>query len=146
MRLSSADRALVAAAKDAIRRGFLPEWHHVGAAIRTPAGRIYTAVNLDAYVGSCAVCAEACALGAAYAAGERAFDTCVAVRWTGRGEPLVVAPCGKCRELLFDYGDPYVLHPKGASIAKTRVRRLLPEAYERPGEHRGDPATARPRR
>jgi len=146
MRLTAADRALVAAAKDAIRRAFVKEWHHVGAAIRTRAGKVYSAVNLDTYVGSCAICAEACALGAAYAAGARAFDACVAVRYTGRGEPTVVAPCGRCREMLFDYGDPYVLYPTARSVAKARASALLPDAYLRPGERRGDPATARPRR
>lgn len=144
MRLTADDRALIAAATDAIRRAFVPEWHHVGAALRTRTGKVFSAVNLDTYVGSCAICAEACALGAAYAAGERGFDACVAVRWRGRGTPTVVAPCGRCREMLHDYGDPWVIHPTTRGVAKTRASGLLPDAYLRPGERRGDPATARP--
>lgn len=135
MPLSSADLALVAAASDAIRRMYVPDWQHVGAALRAASGRVYSGVNLDAYVGRCAVCAEAVVLGKAYSEGERAFDAIVAVRWVGRGEPEVVSPCGICRELLADYGDPFVLHPgpRGA-LVRTRASRLLPARYGRAGE------------
>lgn len=137
VRLSPPDRALVTAAEDAIRRMYVPDWQHIGAALRAASGRVFTGVNLDAYVGRCAVCAEAAVLAAAYAAGERAFDTIVAVRWVGRGRPKVVTPCGICRELLTDYGDPYVVVPgtRGA-LARVRASSLLPARYGREGEAR----------
>ena len=49
--------------------------------MRTRDGRIVTGVNLDAYLGRMAVCAEASALGRSVTeAGEFGIDTIVAVR------------------------------------------------------------------
>ena len=137
MRLRPADRALVVAASDAIRAAYVPDWQHIGAALRAASGRVYQGVNLDAYVGRCALCAEAVVLGMAYASGERAFDAIVAVRFIGRGAPVVVSPCGICRELLSDYGDPYVVHPDALGrLVRTRASALLPKRYGRAGEER----------
>ena len=63
--LSEADRALVEAATEAIHRRYRYDWQEVGAALRTRSGKIFTGVNLDAYLGRMAVCAEAVALGQA---------------------------------------------------------------------------------
>jgi cytidine deaminase len=142
--LTAKDRALVAAATDVIRRMVRPGWQHVGAALRTAGGRVYTAVNLDTYVGRCALCAEAAALGKAYSEGERRFDTVVAVRWIGRGEPHVVSPCGICREMLADYGDPWVIHPARGRLRRTRASALLPSRYERRGDARANGLARRP--
>jgi cytidine deaminase len=135
--LSAKDRALVEAATETILRLYEPDRHHVAAALRTRGGRVFTAVHLDAYVGSCAVCAEAAALASAASAGERDLDTIAAVRWRGVGKPAVVSPCGRCRELLVDYGDPWVVHAgtSGAPV-RTRASRLLPAPYRRREEPR----------
>ena len=63
--LSKQDQELIAAATEAIKRRYRNDWQEVGAAFRTRDGRIYTGVNLDAYLGRMAVCAEAVALGRA---------------------------------------------------------------------------------
>ena len=79
--LSARDHELIAAASDAIKRRYRNDWQEVGAALRTRDGRIYTGVNLDAYLGRMAVCAEAVALGRAVTeTGETGIDTIVAVR------------------------------------------------------------------
>ena len=49
--LSERDRELIAAASEAIKRRYRYDWQEVGAALRTRDGRIYTGVNLDAYLG-----------------------------------------------------------------------------------------------
>jgi cytidine deaminase len=76
--------------------------------MRTRDGRIVTGVNLDAYLGRMAVCAEAVALGRAITdMGETGIDTIVAVRHPKPTESdqavAVVSPCGSCRELIWDY-------------------------------------------
>ena len=49
--------------------------------MRTRSGKIFTGVNLDAYLGRMAVCAEAVALGRAFVdLGDDGIDTIVAVR------------------------------------------------------------------
>ena len=118
---------------------YVPDWQHVAAALRTKAGRVLTAVNLDTYVSRCAVCAEAVVLGSAFSEGERDFDTIVAVRWVGKGVPEVASPCGICREMLSDYGDPWVLHAEGGAVRRTRASALLPSRYRRRGEGRSTP-------
>ena len=106
--LGQRDRELIAAATDAIKRRYRNDWQEVGAALRTRDGRIYTGVNLDAYLGRMAVCAEAVALGRAVTdVGETGIETIVAVRHPdpdGADQAIVVvSPCGSCRELIWDY-------------------------------------------
>src|SRR5213082_1040053 len=106
--LSQRDQELIAAAREAIKRCYRNDWQEVGAALRTRDGRIYTGVNLDAYLGRMAVCAEAVALGRAVTdVGETGIETIVAVRHRDADEAdqaiVVVSPCGSCRELIWDY-------------------------------------------
>ena len=79
--LSERDRELIAAASEAIKQRYRNDWQEVGAALRTRDGRIYTGVNIDAYLGRMAVCAEGVALGRAVTeVGETGIETIVAVR------------------------------------------------------------------
>ncbi|MGB6655131.1 MAG: cytidine deaminase, partial [Xanthobacteraceae bacterium] len=41
----------------AIKQRYRDDWQEVGAALRTRSGKIFTGVNLDAYLGRMAVCA-----------------------------------------------------------------------------------------
>ena len=63
MPLNTKDQELIDAATTAIKARYRNDWQEVGAALRTRDGRIVTGVNLDAYVGRGAVCAEAVAIG-----------------------------------------------------------------------------------
>src|SRR5260370_37649796 len=103
--LNDRDRELIAAASEAIKRRYRNDWQEVGAALRTRDGRIYTGVNLDAYLGRMAVCAEAVALGRAVTdVGETGIETIVAVRPPGAaaGEQAIRggAPRGGGRRLV----------------------------------------------
>ncbi|HXX04051.1 MAG TPA: cytidine deaminase [Xanthobacteraceae bacterium] len=138
--MSKADRELIAAASAAIKSRYRDDWQEVGAALRTRSGKIFTGVNLDAYLGRMAVCAEAVALGRAVVdLGEAGIDTIVAVRHPSPAEKdqtiAVVSPCGACRELIFDY-DPRarVIVPNGKSAAAVPIGDLLPNKYSRGSE------------
>ena len=87
-RLGKADEELIAVARATIKRCYRGDWQEVGAALRTRSGKIFTGVNLDAYLGRMAVCAEAVALGHAVVdLGDAGIDTIVAVRHPGaRGQ------------------------------------------------------------
>ena len=135
--LSDRDKELVAAATQAIKQRYRYDWQEVGAALRTRAGKIFTGVNLDAYLGRMAVCAEAVALGRAFVdLGDAGIDTIVAVRHPDPDEKdqriAVVSPCGACRELIFDY-DPKarVIVPSGAAAVVVPIAHLLPNKYRR---------------
>ncbi len=136
-KLTGTDNELIAAATAAIKQRYRNDWQEVGAALRTRDGRVVTGVNLDAYVGRGAVCAEAIAIGTALTAkGDNGIETIVAVRHPKPGEPggiAVVSPCGTCRELIHDY-DPQarVIVPDGDNgPAVVTIGELLPNKYRR---------------
>ncbi|MEE1787334.1 cytidine deaminase [Streptomyces sp. SP17BM10] len=123
--LSAAHQELVDAAEDVARRFARADEHTVAAAARNADGRIVTALNAYHFTGG--PCAELVLIGAA--AGQGAYDltAIVAVGDRGRG---VIAPCGRCRQVLLDYFPGIeVLVGRGPDLRAVRVRDLLPEAY-----------------
>lgn len=56
MPLAAPDQALVDTAVAAIYARHRPDWHVVGAALRTRTGRVFTGVQLEASVGGVAAC------------------------------------------------------------------------------------------
>ena len=136
-KLSKADKELIAAATAAINERYRYDWQEVGAALRTRSGQIFTGINLDAYLGRMAVCAEAVALGRAFVdLGDDGIETIVAVRHPDPEEKnqavAVVSPCGACRELIFDYDrKARVIVPNGRSAEVVPIADLLPNKYRR---------------
>jgi cytidine deaminase len=135
--LSEKDKELIAAAIDAIRPRYRNRWQEVGAAMRTRDGRIVTGVNIDAYIGRIAVCAEAIAIGRAITeTGDRGIETIVAVRHPKPDEPgniAVVSPCGICRELIHDYDAKarVIVPDNGREPTVVTIGELLPNKYRR---------------
>ena len=136
-KLGKGEQDLIAAARAAIRQRYRDDWQEVGAALRTRSGKVFTGVNLDAYLGRMAVCAEAVALGRAVVdVGDDGIDLIVAVRHpppADRDQTIaVVSPCGACRELIFDYDrKARVIVPSGKSAAVVPIADLLPNKYTR---------------
>ncbi|MGB6534358.1 MAG: cytidine deaminase [Xanthobacteraceae bacterium] len=135
--MGKAEKELIAAAIAAIKQRYRYDWQEVGAALRTRSGKIFTGVNLDAYLGRMAVCAEAVALGRALVdLGDAGIETIVAVRHPDPEEKdqsiAVVSPCGACRELIFDYDrNARVIVPNGKSASVMPIADLLPNKYRR---------------
>jgi cytidine deaminase len=137
--LSEVDKKLIAAATEVISQRYRNDWQEVGAAMLTRDGRIVTGVNIDAYIGRIAVCAEAIAIGRAITeTGDHGIDTIVAVRHPKPGEPgniAVVSPCGICRELIHDYdAKAKVIVPDGRGPKVVSIGELLPNKYRRGSE------------
>jgi cytidine deaminase len=125
--LDSNDKKLIEAARSIISKRFKEDYHHVGAALQTKSGKIFSAVHLEAYIGRVAVCAEAIAIGMAAAEGDTEIETIVAVDRQGQ----VVPPCGMCRELISDYAPSCkVIVTEEESTA---INELLPRKYQRLG-------------
>lgn len=113
------DDELVAAATAALEPVADGDFRTVGAAVRDVSGAIYTGVNLFHFTGG--PCAEMVAL--ANAGGARLVRV-VAVGDENRG---VLAPCGRCRQVLMDLAPGIrVMLPDGAVRP---VEELLPQAY-----------------
>jgi cytidine deaminase len=135
--LSDRDLELIEAARDIIRRRYRHDWQEVGAALRVRSGKVFTGVNLDAYLGRMAVCAEAVALGQAITnVGELGIESIVAVRHSSPTEQeqaiAVVSPCGACRELIWDYDrEARVIIPGPQGPRVVSIGELLPNKYSR---------------
>ncbi|MHA6696145.1 cytidine/deoxycytidylate deaminase family protein [Homoserinimonas sp. A520] len=98
--------------------------HTMGAAVRDAGGRMFAGVNLFHFTGG--PCAELVALGAARANGGRGITTIVAVGNHGRG---VVGPCGRDRQVLFDYYQGIrVLLPTADGVRVATIEALMPFA------------------
>jgi cytidine deaminase len=140
VKLTKADEELIEVAREAIRRRYRNDWQEVGAALRTRGGQVVTGVNLDAYLGRMAVCAEGVALGRVITdLGEAGIETIVAVRHPKPTEQnrelLVVSPCGSCRELIWDYDrNARVIVPAEKGVTVSTISDLLPNKYKRGAE------------
>ena len=71
----------------------------VGAAIRTAAGTIYTGCNVENVAYPEGTCAEAGAIAAMVAAGERDITEAYVIA----DSPMPVTPCGGCRQKLAEF-------------------------------------------
>jgi cytidine deaminase len=134
--LDPSDHELIEAARQTIAERYKENRHHIGSALRTKSGHIFTAIHLDTYVGRASVCAEAIAVGQAMTAGENEIVTIVSVRHPRPRETYreiqVVSPCGICREMLADFAPQCrVILPAEAGLAKQLVTELLPNKYFR---------------
>ena len=99
--------------------------HTVAAAAMDTTGRIHTGVNVHHFTGG--PCAELVVLGVAAAAHAGPLVTIAAVGDNGRD---VLAPCGRCRQVLLDlHPDVRVVLP-GPQDAP--IHHLLPHAYRHP--------------
>lgn len=128
--LTGADRELIDAAAATIDASTDAEGadgsgiHTMGAAVRDASGRIHVGVNLWHFTGG--PCAELVALGTARANGARRIEAIVAVGNHGRG---VVGPCGRDRQILFDYHPGIrVLLPTANGVRAAAIEELLPLA------------------
>ena len=96
--------------------------HTMGAAVRGADGTMYGGINLYHFTGG--PCAELVALGHARASGARELSAIVAVGNYGRGP---VGPCGRDRQILFDYHPGIrVILPSPEGIRSVKITDLMP--------------------
>ena len=118
---------LVARAREAMRHAYAPySEFRVGAAIEAADGRMFAGCNVESASYGLTICAERMALGAAVAAGARAFRR-VAV--TTEVDPPA-APCGACRQLLAEFGTAVEVIAVGPTTERRwTLAALLPDAF-----------------
>jgi len=100
----------------------------VGAALRTPAGKIYTGCNIENATYGLTVCAERTAIFKAISEGERRFDAIAVVTDTDTLTP----PCGACRQIIWEFcGDvPVVLANLKGKTETFRMSQLFPKPFD----------------
>ena len=126
--LNDVDRELIRRGLEVLARNFDDGVynHTVGCALLCKNGNIYTGINCDGIHGSCA---EYVTISMAISAGEREFDTIVAVH--DKQTDYVISPCGNCRQMLFEYcPDVKVIVNDGeGNLIKVLAKDLLPFAW-----------------
>ncbi|MFO1143285.1 MAG: cytidine deaminase [Amaricoccus sp.] len=100
----------------------------VGAAIRCADGSVFAGCNVENVAYPQGTCAEAGAIAAMVAAGQRAIAEVLVVA----DGPLTIAPCGGCRQKLAEFAvgeTPVVLAGLDGERARTTIGALLPGAF-----------------
>lgn len=120
---------LFAAAADARSRAYVPYSRFaVGAAIRSPSGRIFRGANVENAAYPVGVCAEASAISAMIEGGDRTIDEILVI---GGGD-LLVTPCGGCRQRIREFAGPqtpvHIAGPEGVRATFT-LEALLPHSF-----------------
>ena len=97
----------------------------VGACVRAASGRLYAGCNVENASYPVGQCAEATAIGAMVAAGDRQIVELVLL--TEGARPC--SPCGRCRQQLAEFARPdariHLCGPEGAQVTTT-LGDLLP--------------------
>ena len=100
----------------------------VGAALRAGSGAVFTGCNVENAAYPQGTCAEAGAIAAMVAAGERAIDVILTV---ADGE-MLATPCGGCRQKIREFATSatviHVAGPEGVRATYT-VDALLPHSF-----------------
>ncbi|MBZ6286319.1 cytidine deaminase [Streptomyces olivaceus] len=116
--------ALRTAAREAMARAYAPySGYAVGAAALVDDGRTVTGCNVEnaSYgIGLCAECGLVSQLRLT-GGGRLTHFVCV----DGEGEVLV--PCGRCRQLLYEFGGPEMLLETPEGVLP--LSRMLPQAF-----------------
>ena len=96
---------------------------HVGAALLVE-GKVFTGCNVENLSFGLTMCAERVAVGAAVAAGLTKLEAVAVVADTG----VPISPCGACRQVLAEFGDPLVCLANREERLVFRLSELLPRA------------------
>jgi cytidine deaminase len=100
----------------------------VGAAVRTPSGKVFTGCNVENAAYPLGTCAEAGAIAAMVAAGETAIDVILTV---AVGD-MLATPCGGCRQRIREFATSatviHVAGPEGVRKSYT-MDELLPDSF-----------------
>ncbi|MEQ8848720.1 cytidine deaminase [Botrimarina sp.] len=121
------EQELIDAASAARANAYAPfSEYKVGAAVRDDRGRVTAGANVENSSYGLTICAERVAIGAAVAAGAKRI-VAAAVVTDG-----AAAPCGACRQFLFELGPDcrvLLVGADGAVRSARTIGELLPDGF-----------------
>lgn len=120
---------LVEAARTMLDRAYAPySKFHVGAAILTEAGNLYTGCNVENASYGVTNCAERTAIFSAVAAeGPGMKLRAVAVL---NSQTMPCSPCGACRQVIYEFGPKaLVIYQGNNSLSEATADQLLPAGF-----------------
>jgi cytidine deaminase len=126
----AAARGLLDRAREARANAYAPYSRFpVGAALLAADGRVFTGCNVENASYGLTNCAERVAIGSAVSAGAREF---AAIAVIGPEDAQPCAPCGACRQVLYEFGAELpVIFPSGdaGGYQVRTMGELLPGAF-----------------
>jgi len=133
-RLTPEQRKLLQTASELLLRRAEEGKHHIASALSTVSGEVFVGLHLSASIGVGSVCAEEVAIGASQLAHDNEIASIVSVRrvFSEKGDLEIVPPCGRCRQLILQYGAAasVVLQVHGSPRA-VKVEDILPFPFLR---------------
>ncbi len=127
--MTDIDAELIAAARAVRENAHAPySRFKVGAAVRAASGKVYAGCNVENVAYPEGTCAEAGAIAAMVAAGEKRLIAVVVIADC----PAPVPPCGGCRQKLAEFGGPTVpvtLATTDGRTLATTIADLLPGSF-----------------
>lgn len=126
-------KALVEAAFAMLPKAYAPYSHfHVGAALLTKDGEVFTGCNVENASYGAAICAERTAFVKAVSEGKREFQAIAVVGGREGAVTDFTPPCGICRQVMAEFGGPdfqILLAKSPEEIRCLTLAELLPEAF-----------------
>jgi len=104
---------------------------HVGAAVLTKNGKVFTGCNVENASYSVSICAERVALTKAISEGFREIEA-IAIAARSEDEVKSAPPCGTCRQFISEFGkdiEVIFLSSEG-SLVSEKIASLLPRGFE----------------
>jgi cytidine deaminase len=120
---------LMRSARAAMKKAYAPySKFHVGAAVLTKDGQVFSGCNVENASYGMTNCAERTAIFSAVAQlGPKLEVTAVAVA-NDHGVPC--SPCGACRQVIYEFGPDAIVFFQGAEGEKqAHITELLPEGF-----------------
>lgn len=120
------DAELVSKALEMLDNAYAPYSRlHVGAAVRSSSGKIFTGCNVENASYGLTTCAERVAIFSAVASGEKDLDT-IAIVSEDIGEPV---PCGACLQVMIEFGIKRVVIGNKDGYHAYHIGELLPKPF-----------------
>lgn len=126
------NRELLKIAEEVVSMAYVPYSNfHVGAALLTKSGKVYTGCNVECASFGGTNCAERTAIFKAISEGEREFDA-IAVASDNSKKGLETFPCGICRQVISEFGKDIriILGVSDGDIREFTISDLLPYSFQ----------------
>ncbi len=119
---------LIGKAKEGMRHSYAPySGFHVGAALMTSSGEIFTGCNIENASYGDTICAERTAIFKAVSEGYRDITDIAIV---SSDDALAPYPCGLCLQVMAEFMPEAVVHVvSGTKTVSFTVKELLPQAF-----------------
>ena len=126
------NKELLKIAEEVVSRAYVPYSNfHVGAALLTKSGKVYTGCNVECASYGGTNCAERTAIFKAISEGEREFDA-IAVASDNSKKGLQTFPWRICRQVVAEFGKDIriILGVSDGDIKEYTIADLLPHSFE----------------